>query len=74
MSGRAGLDRPDRGDAGPIATGARMECKICWHVYDPLDGDPVWQIPPGTSFSALPQHWRCPQCDGERDQFLVLQD
>jgi rubredoxin len=29
----------------------RLECKICWWVYDPREGDPVWQIEPGTPFS-----------------------
>jgi rubredoxin len=51
---------------------ARMECKICWWVYDPAQGDDVWQTPPGTPFSALPEHWRCPVCDGAREQFMVL--
>ena len=23
-------------------------------------------------FTALPSHWRCPQCDGAADQFMVL--
>jgi rubredoxin len=55
-----------------LADDARMECKICWWVYDPAQGDDVWQIPPGTPFSALPEHWRCPVCDGARDQFMVL--
>ena len=57
---------------GRLPDDARLECKICWHVYDPAAGDPVWQIPPGTPFSALPEHWRCPNCDGARDQFMVL--
>ena len=61
------------GDASRIADDARMECKICWHVYDPSEGDDYWQIPPGTPFSALPEHWRCPECDGAREQFMVLQ-
>jgi len=42
------------------------------YVYDPAEGDPVWQIDPGTPFSALPAHWRCPRCDGAADQFMVL--
>lgn len=53
---------------------ARMECKICWWVYDPALGDDVWQIPPGTPFSALPEHWKCPVCDGAREQFMVVND
>ena len=30
---------------------SRLECKICWWVYDPAVGDPQWQIPPGTPFA-----------------------
>ena len=60
------------GDASQVPADARLECKICWWVYDPAEGDPVWQIPPGTPFSALPAHWRCPQCDAEASKFLRL--
>lgn len=60
------------GDASKLAPETKLECKICWYVYDPAEGDPVWQIDPGTPFSALPTHWRCPRCDGAADQFMVL--
>lgn len=60
------------GDAARLAPTTRMECKICWHVYDPAEGCEVWQVPPGTPFSALPGEWRCPVCDGDRDQFMAL--
>jgi len=60
------------GDAARLAPGAQLECKICWWVYDPAQGDPVWQIPPGVAFTDLPAHWRCPNCDGDADQFMVL--
>jgi [NiFe] hydrogenase assembly HybE family chaperone len=60
------------GDAARLSPAARMECKICWHVYDPREGCDVWQVPPGTPFAALPEEWRCPRCDGDRDQFMVL--
>ncbi len=52
----------------------RLECRICWHVYDPAEGDELEQIPRGTPFLALPAHWRCPQCDAEADKFLPLSD
>ncbi|MDP3874357.1 MAG: rubredoxin [Methyloversatilis sp.] len=45
---------------------------MCWWVYDPALGDPQWQIAPGTPFADLPSHWRCPNCDCEPDQFLLL--
>ncbi|HEX6828413.1 MAG TPA: rubredoxin, partial [Burkholderiales bacterium] len=37
-----------------IQPGSRLECGICWWVYDPDQGDPVWQVPPGTDFADLP--------------------
>ena len=58
---RAGLDRE-----------ARMECGICWHVYDPAEGDPVWQVEPGTPFADLPEDWRCPNCDAPQAKFMRL--
>ena len=61
------------GDDSRLADDARLECKICWYVYDPQEGDPEWQVPPGTPFSRLPEHWRCPRCDGDREQFMLLE-
>ena len=55
-----------------IRDDTRLECRICWYVYDPALGDAVEQIPPGTPFTALPDHWRCPQCDAAREQFLPI--
>jgi rubredoxin len=52
--------------------GTRMECGVCWEVYDPAQGDDVWQVAPGTPFAALPDHWRCPRCDAARERFLEL--
>ncbi|WP_321893624.1 rubredoxin [Paraburkholderia tropica] len=62
------------GDNGALRPASRLECKICWSVYDPALGDPVWDIAPGTPFAALPAHWKCPVCDGAREQFMVLDD
>ncbi|MCF7983991.1 MAG: rubredoxin [Thiohalocapsa sp.] len=49
-----------------------MECRICWHVYDPEIGDDQGQVPPGTPFTELPDDWRCPNCDADKDHFLVI--
>jgi rubredoxin len=57
-----------------LAAESRLECGICWWVYDPQAGDAAAGVPPGTPFAALPEHWRCPECDGSRDGFLVLGD
>lgn len=57
----------------PSAT-ARHECGICWHVYDPAEGDASWQVPPGTPFEALPGHWSCPHCGGEKSRYFRIAD
>lgn len=62
------------GHAPAIGPTTRLECKICWTVYDPAAGDPVWQIPPGTPFDRLPTHWSCPNCSATQDQFMILLD
>ena len=54
------------------AAEARMECGICWHVYDPAEGDAVWQIPAGTAFADLPEDWTCPNCDAAKGKFMVI--
>ena len=59
---------------GRLAAATRLECRICWYVYDPEQGDDVEQVPPGTPFADLPDDWRCPQCDAEPDTFLPLAD
>lgn len=59
---------------GRVEAATRLECRICWYVYDPAEGDEVEQIPSGTPFAALPAWWRCPQCDAEQDKFLPLDD
>lgn len=62
------------GDKALLLPTSRLECKICWWIYDPAQGDAVWQIPPGVPFADLPTHWRCPNCDCAPEQFLLLPD
>jgi [NiFe] hydrogenase assembly HybE family chaperone len=62
------------GDASKIADDTKLECGICWHVYDPAEGDDYWQVAAGTPFSKLPDHWRCPVCDAEKEKFMVISD
>ena len=69
MSGFENFDEPQT-----LSPEDRVECGICWHVYDPAEGDDVWQIPPGTPFSDLPPDWRCPKCDAEQSKFMRLGD
>ncbi len=68
------MDAPARTTEAALPTGTRFECGVCWAVYDPALGDPVWQVPPGTPFAALPTHWTCPNCAAEQHRFLALPD
>lgn len=52
----------------------RWECGVCWHVYDPGEGDDVAQIAPGTPFADLPDEWRCPVCDGPKLKYMRIGD
>lgn len=62
------------GNNSKLQDDSKLECKICWYVYDPDLGDEYWQIPPGTPFSQLPAHWTCPNCDGGKSGFLMVAD
>jgi [NiFe] hydrogenase assembly HybE family chaperone len=68
----SGFEGSFLGDGGRITGSTRLECGVCWWVYDPAVGDETWQIPAGTGFAELPAHWRCPNCDNPREQFMVL--
>jgi len=60
------------GDGSRIADDTRLECGVCWWVYDPALGDQERQIPPGTPFRLLPDTWNCPNCSTEKHKFMVL--
>lgn len=62
------------GAGAKISAAAVMECKICWGVYDPAEGDDNRQIPPGVAFRDLPGDWCCPNCGAPAEQFMVLSD
>ena len=48
------------------------ECGICWQVYDPVTGDDIWPVPPGTAFADLPELWTCPNCEAPKHKFMKL--
>jgi len=47
----------------------RYECAICGYIYEPTAGTPGSGAPPGTAFEDLPEDWRCPVCQGGREEF-----
>ena len=65
------MTAPFEGSATNLPDGAVLECGVCWRVYDPKSGDEQWDISPGTPFSQLPDHWRCPGCDADKGKFMV---
>lgn len=44
-------------------------CIPCGYMYDPEQGDPDYDIPPGTAFEDLPDDWVCPLCGASQDMF-----
>lgn len=54
-----------------VAPDDRLECGVCWWVYDPAEGDETRHIAPGTAFADLPADWCCPVCDAPRHKFMV---
>ena len=53
---------------------AKMECGVCWHVYDPAEGDPEAGIAPGTAFEDIPDNWSCPDCGATKADFHLIHD
>jgi rubredoxin len=47
----------------------KWKCKVCGYVYDPENGDPDGDIPPGTPFKKLSDTWVCPMCGAPKDMF-----
>ncbi len=62
------------GDNSRVRDDTRLECGICWWVYDPTEGDELGDVPAGTPFSSLPANWTCPNCEAPRLKFLVIGD
>jgi flavin reductase (DIM6/NTAB) family NADH-FMN oxidoreductase RutF/rubredoxin len=44
-------------------------CSVCGYRYDPEDGDPTANIPPGTPFGELPEDYKCPVCNAGKEYF-----
>jgi rubredoxin len=44
-------------------------CMNCGWVYDQALGDPMADIPPGTSWDDVPEDWKCPDCGSLKAEF-----
>jgi rubredoxin len=52
----------------------KYKCSVCGYVYDPEQGDPDGDIPPGTAFEDLPDGWQCPVCGASKDDFELIDE
>lgn len=46
-------------------------CSRCGWTYNPSEGDPYTDLPPGIPFEHLPDDWVCPNCGADRDYFFL---
>jgi rubredoxin len=51
----------------------KYKCIICGHIYDPAEGDPFSNTPPGTPFEELPDDWTCPICKVGKEYYIELE-
>jgi len=47
----------------------RFMCRGCYFIYEEATGVAQAGIEPATSFAALPEEWRCPDCGTEKSAF-----
>uniref|UniRef100_A0A7C3RRV5 Rubredoxin n=1 Tax=Dictyoglomus thermophilum TaxID=14 RepID=A0A7C3RRV5_DICTH len=47
----------------------KYRCIVCGYIYDPEEGDPHGNIPPGTPFEEIPDDWVCPVCGADKSMF-----
>ena len=48
---------------------SKWQCTVCGYIYDPEEGDPSSDFPPGTPFEKLPEDWVCPVCGAPKQDF-----
>lgn len=50
----------------------RPVCMNCGYTYREELGDPEHGIAPGTRWEAVPDDWRCPDCNAEKADFEII--
>lgn len=50
----------------------RYKCKVCGYIYDPDNGEPRRDTPPGTPFEKLDNNWKCPKCGAGINRFIPI--
>ena len=49
-------------------------CSLCGYIYDPEIGDEDSGIAPGTAFKDIQDHWGCPVCSAQKDDFELYEE
>jgi rubredoxin len=52
---------------------SKWRCTLCGYRYDPDEGDPDNDVPPGTPFEDLPESLVCPDCGASKEDFEELE-
>lgn len=60
---------PQKKEADSEKSMDTFTCTICGFQYDPAEGDPTADIPPGTPFEDLPDDYKCPICNASKEYF-----
>lgn len=45
-------------------------CSRCGYTYQPAEGEPATDTPPGVPFEDLTSDWCCPNCGADKDYFF----
>ena len=64
--------KPADPEVNPESELKKFQCVVCGYIYDPEQGDPTKNIPPGTAFEDLPDNWACPICGVGKSEFNSL--
>lgn len=48
-------------------------CVICGWIYDEEMGAPEEGLPAGTRWEDVPLNWKCPECDGTKEDFELIE-
>jgi rubredoxin len=66
----------DKGKDEAVVNGVSFsyQCSNCLTIYDPKFGDPAAQIPPGVSFEALSETYKCHVCDSPKKYFTPIKE
>lgn len=66
------VDKSKLGKVKESTGSPKHKCTACGYIYDEEIGDPLNGISPGTRFEDIPDHWVCPVCGTEKEDFIEI--